>query len=139
MTKRPLRKMTKDFIYQFVRKHTLATTGSISIEDRPESALVGIAVTPDLEIIFDTVSSSRKYTNILHNPHVALVIGREDETTLQYEGIASEVTGHDSEKYRETYFKAFPDGRQRATTWPGSSILRSARPGFGTAILMNRR
>jgi len=32
-------------------------------------------VTPELEIIFDTVKSSRKYPNLKKNPLVAWVIG----------------------------------------------------------------
>jgi hypothetical protein len=38
---------------------------------QPEAALVGFAVTPVLEIIFDTVRSSRKYPNLKENPRVA--------------------------------------------------------------------
>jgi hypothetical protein len=30
---------------------------------RPQSALVGIAITPELEIIFDLVEKSRKFAN----------------------------------------------------------------------------
>lgn len=47
-------KMTKDFIYRFIQSHTLAVVSTITKENRPESALVGIAVSENLEIIFDT-------------------------------------------------------------------------------------
>ncbi|HVV56580.1 MAG TPA: pyridoxamine 5'-phosphate oxidase family protein [Mucilaginibacter sp.] len=110
----------KEFICQYIRQHKLAVVSTVNEDNRPESALVGIAVSDFGEIIFDTVTSSRKYGNIVHNPHVAVVIGWEDETTLQYEGSA-EVLNNDmaSDNYREIYYAAWPDGRERAETWPG--------------------
>jgi len=54
--------MTKADIYQFIQfiaKQKLAVLGTLSSGGSPQSALVGIAVTPGLEIIFDTVKSSR--------------------------------------------------------------------------------
>jgi general stress protein 26 len=56
----------------------------------------------------------------LQNPKVALVIGWDNETTVQYEGEAI-VLGNDAEaeNLREIYYKAYPDGRVRAETWPG--------------------
>ena len=69
--------------------------------------------------MFDTVKSSRKYENFLQNPNVALVIGWDDETTIQYEGIAAELAGPEDDHYRETYFEAYPDGRERAANWAG--------------------
>jgi general stress protein 26 len=110
----------KDIIYQFISRHKLAVVSTINAEGKPESALVGIAVSKALEIIFDTVTSSRKYSNIVRNPNVSIVIGWDDETTVQYEGKA-EVLGNDrsSDNYREIYFETWPDGRERAETWPG--------------------
>lgn len=110
----------KEFICQYIRQHKLAVVSTVNEDNRPESALVGIAVSDFGEIIFDTVISSRKYGNIVHNPHIAVVIGWEDETTLQYEGSA-EVLGSDmtSDNYREIYYAVWPDGRERAETWPG--------------------
>ena len=84
----------------------------------PESALVGIALTPELEIIFDTVSSSRKYRNLTRNPGCSLVVGWAGEQTVQYEGIASEPGGSELRRYQEAYFAAWPDGRARLQ-WTG--------------------
>ena len=41
----------------------------------PQSALVGIAITPELEIIFDAVEKSRKFANIARDARVAFLIG----------------------------------------------------------------
>ena len=61
--------MTKEFLYQFIKRHPLGVLTTVSREHRPEAALIGIAVTENLEIIFDTVKDSRKYPNLLHDPH----------------------------------------------------------------------
>jgi len=110
----------KQVIHQFVNSHKLGVVSSISAEGKPESALVGIAVSDQLEIIFDTVNSSRKYANILQNPSVSVVIGWDDEVTVQYEGEA-EILSEDAagDHYREIYYATWPDGRERTANWPG--------------------
>jgi general stress protein 26 len=55
---------------------------------QPQAALMGFAVTPELEIVFDTVRGSRKYPNLKANPRVAWVVGCATEVTVQYEGEA---------------------------------------------------
>ncbi|HML15800.1 MAG TPA: pyridoxamine 5'-phosphate oxidase family protein [Bryobacteraceae bacterium] len=106
--------MTKQELYAFLASRDLAVLATIDAAYAPEAALVAFAVTPDLEIVFDTVKSSRKYLNLVANPRVALVIGWDDEVTMQYEGEA-EPARHDD---REIYFRKFPDGRDRLK-WPG--------------------
>ncbi len=110
----------KDLVYNYIRQHQLAVISTIGSDGKPEAALVGIAVSGNLDIIFDTLKTSRKYHNILANHHVAIVVGWDNETTVQYEGIA-EILGNDdaSDNYRQTYYAAWPDGRERAETWPG--------------------
>lgn len=110
----------KELVYQFINQSKLAVVSSVNGSGKPESALVGIAVSTGLEIVFDTVKSSRKYHNILENPHVSVVIGWDNETTIQYEGEASLLgKDNDADNCRQIYYTAWPDGRERAETWPG--------------------
>ena len=97
----------------------MAVVSTVSDKCKPEAAVAGIAVTENLEIIFDTVDTTRKYGNMLHCPDVALVIGWDGEKTVQYEGVARLVEGKDAEQYKEIYYGVYPDGRERAETWPG--------------------
>jgi general stress protein 26 len=110
----------KDLIYQFISQNKLAVVSTIGKNGKPESALVGVAVSTNLEIIFDTLNTSRKYHNILANKHVAVVVGWDNEITLQIEGEA-ELLGNDnlSDNYRQIYFAAWAGGRERAETWSG--------------------
>jgi general stress protein 26 len=110
--------MNVDEVFQFMNGQRLAVLATVGEQMRPEAALMGFAVTPELEIIFDTVKSSRKYPNLKKNPRVAWVIGCTTEVTVQYEGVAEELAGEDLAKYKKTYFRAFPDGPARES-WPG--------------------
>ena len=109
--------MTKAFLYNFMRQHKFAVLATVSPANIPESACVGIAVTPGLEIIFDTVSDSRKYKNLLLNPNISFVIGCDKEQTVQYEGIATVPNTNDLDKLLEYYFAVFPDGKNRKENW----------------------
>ncbi|HXB33061.1 MAG TPA: pyridoxamine 5'-phosphate oxidase family protein [Puia sp.] len=111
--------MTKEFIYTKMREYRLAVLATVTEGIQPEAALVGFAVTPDLEIVFDTVRTSRKYNNLLVCPRVALVIGWKNETSIQYEGMARELGAGEGVEYKEAYYAVYPDGMQRAAEWEG--------------------
>lgn len=113
--------MTKAELFEFMRGHRFAVVSSVTPGGTPESAVVGFAVTPELEIIFDTVRSSRKYRNLIANPAAALALWT-GEATAQYEGLAAEPEGAERDRYREIYFETFPDGRDRLS-WPGITHL----------------
>ena len=110
--------LTKTDLFKFIAGHKLGVVGTISPDGAPQSALVGIAVAPELEIIFDTVASSRKYTNLLANPAASFVIGWTGEVTVQYEGRAFQPAGAELSRYQQIYFEAYPDGPDRLS-WPG--------------------
>ncbi|WP_211256224.1 pyridoxamine 5'-phosphate oxidase family protein [Edaphobacter aggregans] len=99
----------------------LRVVSSISADGTPQSALVGIAVTPELEIIFDTVKSSRKYPNLIGRPACSFVVGWDGEQTVQFEGIAAEPTGPDLKRYQDLYFAVFTDDH-RGCIGPASPI-----------------
>jgi hypothetical protein len=107
-------------VYGFLLNHRLGVLGTICPTGAPQSALVGIAITEKLEIVFDTVWSSRKYPNLIANPKCSFTIGGwgSGEQTVQYEGEAEELEPPDLERFQQTYFNAWPDGPARMT-WPG--------------------
>ena len=85
--------MTRDELLPFLRKHRLGVQSTVSSSGDPQAAVVGIAVTSELEIVFDTVDTSRKCRNLRANPRIAFVIGWDQEITVQLAGIADEPTG----------------------------------------------
>ncbi len=110
--------MIRADLFTFIAKHKLGVLGTISPSGAPQSALVGIAVTKQLEIVFDTVDSSRKYRNLIANPTASFVIGWEGEVTLQYEGTAFVPQGDELTRYKQDYFVAWPECRGHEH-WPG--------------------
>jgi hypothetical protein len=95
----------------------------MSPDGQPQAAVVGFAVSDLLEIIFDTVTSSRKYQNLCHNPRIALVIGWDGEITAQIEGVVDFPAGDERDRIRECYFVACRDGRERLN-WTGITHAR---------------
>ncbi len=114
--------MNFDELYTFLHKETLAVLSTCTLHGIPESALMGIAVTRQLEIIFDTLNTTRKYPNLKQNPRVSLVIGCSSEVTVQYQGIAEELTGDALLRYKPIYFETFPDGPAREN-WSGMTYF----------------
>ena len=112
--------MTEADLYAFLAKCRLGVLGTICHAGTPQSALMGIAITPQLEIIFDTVKTSRKYPNLIARPACSFVIGgwAAGEQTVQYEGQAEELKSPELERYQQIYFKTWPDGPARMS-WPG--------------------
>jgi general stress protein 26 len=110
--------MNVEEVFQFLNGESLAVLATVGENGQPEAAVMGFAVTRKLEIIFDTVKTSRKYPNLKKNPRVAWVIGCTSEVTVQYEGLAQELEGEELTKYQQTYFAKFADGPARLT-WPG--------------------
>jgi len=107
---------------RFAQRERLAVLSTVSAENLPEAALMGVAITDDFEIVFDTRNVTRKYANLAANAHVALVIGCTNGVSLQYEGVAEELAGEALERYLPVYFAAFPDGVERRA-WPGMTYF----------------
>ena len=110
--------MQMDRLYRFINARKLAVISTTSPGGNPQSALVGVAVSPQLHIVFDTVKSSRKYANLKADPRISLVTGWDAEITLQYEGIAVEPEGETLHQAQSLYFNTWPDGVERKQ-WPG--------------------
>ena len=114
--------MDRQDILVFLRRHRLAVQSTVSPDGWPQAAVVGIVVSDDLEIFFDTLTTTRKLRNLRASPRMAMVIGW-DEETVQLEGIADEPSGADLERLLALYLQAFPDGKERQA-WPGITYVR---------------
>ena len=113
-------------LLEFIRTQRLAVETSVGPGGAPQAALVGIAVTDALELVFDTLATTRKVANLRRNPRVAFVIGGwadGDERTVQYEGIAEEPQSQELPKIKAAYFKTWPESRSHET-WPGLIYVR---------------
>jgi Pyridoxamine 5'-phosphate oxidase len=109
-------------LFALMRLYPLVTTATISPDGAPQAAILGVAASDQLELVFDTVDNSRKFRNVQRDGRVAVVFGAageyksgsHDERTVQYEGKADIPSGEELKRVQEEiYFKQFPDGRAR--------------------------
>jgi pyridoxine/pyridoxamine 5'-phosphate oxidase len=109
--------MTREEVFDIAKRKRFLVVSTVNESGAPEAALMGFAVTPANEIVFDTLASSRKAVNLARNPQAALVIGWDDSISLQIEGPARRPVGEDLANAKEAYFREWPDGRAREA-WP---------------------
>ena len=119
--------MTRAQLIEFMREQRYAVQASVTGAGAPQAAVVGIVVTDELELFFDTLSTTRKCANLRRDPRVAFVIGWDDRT-VQYEGIADEPTGAELAGLKALYLDRFPDGREREVL-PDITYIRT-RPNW---------
>ena len=107
----------------FIQRHELGVIATSSTAAIPEAALVNIAVTPFFEIIFETTAATRKCVNLRDNPRVAMVIGWEDDQTLQIDGCVEVLEGSARDRLKDIFMTAFPR-KASHEFWPGNDFYR---------------
>lgn len=89
--------MEQSELLAYLRSQRLGILGTLSPSGEPQAALVGYAATSALELVFDTLRTTRKYRNMIANSRVSFTVGNTvgsgDERTVQYEGVAEELAG----------------------------------------------
>lgn len=110
-------------LVEFMRAQKWAVEASVSGGGAPQAAVIGVAVTDALELVFDTLGTTRKATNLRADSRIALVIGWDDGKTVQYEGVADEPAGDELQRVKAAYFARFPDGVERER-WDGIAYFR---------------
>ncbi len=115
--------MTGTDLLAFLCRHRLCVQASVSAEGAPQAAVVGFAVSDDLEIVFDTLGTTRKMQSLRRDPRIALVVGWDEEQTVQLEGVADEPHGHELNRLKAVYFEVWPDGVERQA-WKDITYVR---------------
>jgi general stress protein 26 len=80
------------FVEDFIRQHKIGVLSTVDQQGVPQSAVVGISELEDLVLVFGTADTTRKYKNLKTNSHVSVVIGWDHGKTVQYEGLAEEIS-----------------------------------------------
>ncbi len=88
----------KKRIMDFMEVNMLTVISTVDANiNKPESAVIAFAQKDNFELIFGTKNTTRKYKNLQKNPNVSFIIGWDSDTgTVQYEGIAKELSGEES-------------------------------------------
>ncbi len=114
--------MTFGEVVAFLQKQRYGVVSSLAPDGSPQSAVVGIAVSAQGEIVFDTLLETRKARNLERDGRASLTVF-EGEQTVQLEGKADRLTGKDHQRLLEVYLGKWPDGKERLA-WPGISHFR---------------
>jgi general stress protein 26 len=105
--------MTKEEVLSFIKGNHLAVVATSNANGTPQAAVVEFGELNDFTIIIDTLSSSRKYKNLKTNKNVAIVIGWDNDITVQIDALAIELSGGELEQAKRAYFKK----NTRAKKW----------------------
>jgi uncharacterized pyridoxamine 5'-phosphate oxidase family protein len=97
----------RQLVADFIKLQKLAVVSSIW-DDKPQSAVVVFSLKSDFELIFGTFNTKRKHRNLKNNPNISVVIGWDDNKTVQYEGTAEEVGEADFDEYRQIHIARNP-------------------------------
>ncbi len=79
--------------------NVLAVVATNSSSGFPQSAVVALSETEELELIFATFNDTRKFVNLAADQRLSLVVGwnNENKRTLQIEGLARLAEGDEQE------------------------------------------
>ncbi len=101
--------MNQKDLYNFIHSKKYMVLSTVNRQGNPESGLMAFGDTDNLEIIFGTYSSTRKYSNLIENPNVSVVIGTDDDMkSIQYEGIVTQVSKDLIDEIVSPYFTKNP-------------------------------
>lgn len=115
--------LSKAELHAFIARQRYGVVATTQPDGQAQSALVGIAVSPELEIYFDTLGDTRKARNLRRDARISLVIGWDNEQSVQLEGSADEPKGAELAALKAIYYAAWPDGPTRES-WPGITWFR---------------
>ncbi len=99
---------TQQKILDFLNQHDDCVMATTNEQGQAEAAVVGYSANSQLELTVGTSKKTRKYQNILHEPHVAIVVGFNGEITVQYEGFARELGGEELRERQRLHFEKIP-------------------------------
>ncbi len=95
----------KKKVLDFIKKEKLGALATVTSDGQPEVAVMVISQEDNLELIFQTPNSYRKYKNLKSNPNVAICFGFDlkEFVTVQYEGISREAEEHEIDECRKIH------------------------------------
>lgn len=92
-------------VYVFLQKEHLCVISTVSTDNTPQSAVMAFSQTKNLEIIFQTPNTTRKYNNLKNNKSVSIATGwsLDEFITVQYDGLANEVPSEKLDEIRQIH------------------------------------
>ena len=121
----------KEIIQDLLTSQRLAVL-STQMSGRPYSNLIAFAATEDLkEILFATTRATRKYANLMAEPHVSLLVDNRSNQETDFGeasavtvlGGAEEVRGSERDRYVQLYLNKHPYLKEFVTA-PSCALIK---------------
>lgn len=103
--------MNLDTVKQFLAEFDDCVIATVNADGKPEAATVGFSHDEKMCIVVGTNGKTRKAVNLETNQSIALVVGFEGVRTLQFEGIAKQLSQQELSSRLEQHFKKIPSVR----------------------------
>lgn len=104
--------MNLETVKQFLEGFDDCVIATVSADGMPEAATVGFSHDEHMCIVVGTNGNTRKAVNLETNQSIALVVGFSGTKTLQYEGIAQQLSQKELGKRLEQHFEKIPSARR---------------------------
>jgi general stress protein 26 len=117
MSFQPTKQEVHAFLQDPTRPH--GVLGYLDASGNPDSAFVGFSATSELDIIFGTSDTSRKFSRILENPQVSFNVTDKDQRyTVQLKGTVEEIPKSELEPYEEDHYAKLGDFSRKFKDMP---------------------
>lgn len=105
--------MTREELLIVARKQPYVAVATTSDDGKPQAATMRCAVSDGFELVFGTLSTSRKFANLQRRAEVAVVMW-DPLFSMQIEGTFDLPDGRDAERIRQVFARFYPaDFRDR--------------------------
>lgn len=113
----PTQSEAYDFLQDPERAH--GVLGYLDSDAQPDTAFISFSATKDLNIIFGTSDTSRKFTAVKARPNVAFnVTNKEHRYTVQLKGQVRELSLEELAPYEDAHYAKLGEASRKFKTMP---------------------
>lgn len=98
----------RQLVRDFLARHKLGAISTVHPDGSPEAAVIQVTLGDDLNIVFDSFPGSRKLENIKRDSRIAMVIGWDENVTVQIEGLARPAKANELQRLRDAHLANCP-------------------------------
>lgn len=106
--------MSLQLASDLIKKSRTCVISTVTQDNRPEAATVGISHDQKFIFFFGTSNKTRKYQNLQSNSKAAFVVGFDGPETVQVEGTVREVTNAEAEPRVKLHIEKIPQAQKFA-------------------------
>lgn len=107
--------MTLMDVSKFMTSQDTCVVATVTAGGDPQAATLGYSHEDDFTMLIATHKNTRKYANLTANGKVAIVVGVTGAKTVQYEGIAKEVSAKELGIRLEKHYEKVPGAQKYAS------------------------